>query len=125
MITAKEAAEIHKILIDKFGGSSGIRDEGALESAIIRPFQTFEDNELYPNIVDKAAALIESLLMNHPFIDGNKRTGYVIMRMYLINNEMDILANSGRKIQICNEDCFWQNQDSRNHRMAFQPISIK
>ncbi len=99
MITSKEASEIHKILIDNFGGSTGVRDEGALESALTRPFQTFEDKDLYPNIIDKAAALIESLLMNHPFIDGNKRTGYVIMRMYLINNGRDIIATQEKKFE--------------------------
>ena len=99
MITAKEAVLIHKILIEKFGGSSGIRDEEALESALTRPFQTFEKKHLYENVIRKAAALIESLLMNHPFIDGNKRTGYVLMRIYLINNGKDIEASQEEKFE--------------------------
>lgn len=97
MITAKEAEEIHKILISKFGGSNGIRDMGALKSASARPFQTFEKVDLYPNTLHKAAAIIESLLMNHPFVDGNKRTGYVLMRLYLINNGIDLLATQTEK----------------------------
>ncbi len=76
MISLKEVEGIHEILIDKFGGSTGIRDWGALESAINRPYQTFDQKELYPNSVDKAAAIFESLISNHPFIDGNKRTAY-------------------------------------------------
>ena len=56
MITLKEVESIHEILIDKFGGSKGIRDRGILESAINRPFQTFDQNELYSLPVDKAAA---------------------------------------------------------------------
>ena len=97
MISVKEAEEIHKILINKFGGSHGIRDIGALESALTRPFQTFENNELYPFPIYKAAALIESLLMNHPFIDGNKRTGYLLMRIFLINNDLDVHASQEEK----------------------------
>ena len=99
MITAKEAAQIHKILIERFGGSSGIRDQEALESALTRPFQTFENEDLYQNVIHKAAALIESLLMNHPFIDGNKRIGYVLMRIYLINNGKDIEASQEEKFE--------------------------
>jgi death-on-curing protein len=76
MISLKEVEDIHTILINDFGGSNGIRDVSALKSALARPFQTFDNNELLPTIIDKAAAIIESILINHPFIDGNKRTGY-------------------------------------------------
>lgn len=85
MISIKEVEELHKTLIDTFGGSHGIRDLGALDSALAIPFQTFDDKELHPTTVHKAASLIESILINHPFIDGNKRTGYVLMRILLIN----------------------------------------
>ena len=81
MIKLSEALQIHNILIEKFGGSKGVRDEGALKSAISRPYQTFDGNDLYASIVQKAASLIESILVNHPFVDGNKRTGYVLMRL--------------------------------------------
>lgn len=97
MISVKEVEEIHKLLIDKFGGSDEIRHLGGLESTLARPFQTFESKELYSTVIDKEAALIESLLMNHPFVDGNKRTGYLLMRIYLISNGMDILANQEEK----------------------------
>ena len=90
MISVKEAGEIHKILIEAFGGSHGIRDMASLDSALARPFQTFGKDDLYPTPIHKAAALIESLLINHPFVDGNKRTGYVLMRIFLINNGLDI-----------------------------------
>ena len=97
MISVKEAEEIHKILIEAFGGSHGIRDMAGLDSALARPFQTFGNNDLYPTSVHKAAALIESLLVNHPFIDGNKRTGYVLMRIFLIDNGLDINATQEEK----------------------------
>ncbi|MEP1096365.1 MAG: type II toxin-antitoxin system death-on-curing family toxin, partial [Cyclobacteriaceae bacterium] len=77
MISEREALEIHSILIERFGGSEGIRDKALLLSALNRPFQTFDGNELYPTVIDKAAAILESIIKNHPFIDGNKRTGYV------------------------------------------------
>ena len=97
MISVKDALRIHKILIDKFGGIEGIRDEGFLESAINRPFATFEGKDLYPSPVDKAAALIESIIMNHPFLDGNKRIGYVLMRLVLMKYGLDIEATQDDK----------------------------
>ncbi len=60
--------------VDESGGSHGLRDLGLLESAVARPQSSFEGEDLYPNIFLKAAALIHSLLRNHPFVDGNKRT---------------------------------------------------
>ena len=99
MIPIKEVEQLHRILIDKFGGSHGIRDNAALESAIARPFQTFDGNDLYPSVLEKAASLIESILVNHPFIDGNKRTGYTLLRLYLIQNALDITASQDNKYE--------------------------
>ncbi|QOI98561.1 MAG: type II toxin-antitoxin system death-on-curing family toxin [Flammeovirgaceae bacterium] len=90
MIDINEVEKIHDILIDKFGGAKGIRDKGLLESAINRPYQTFDGQELYPDPIDKAAAIFESIIINHPFIDGNKRTAYVLMRLMLKTNNIDI-----------------------------------
>ena len=97
MIDINEVEKIHDILIDKFGGAKGIRDKGLLESSINRPFQTFDGQELYPNPVDKAAALFESIITNHPFIDGNKRTAYVLMRLMLKNHNIDINLGQNKK----------------------------
>ena len=99
MIRIKEVEQLHKILIDKFGGSHGVRNKPALESAITRPFQTFDGNDLYPSILEKAASLIESILINHPFIDGNKRTGYTLLRLFLIQNGLDISASQDNKYE--------------------------
>ncbi|NJN42076.1 MAG: type II toxin-antitoxin system death-on-curing family toxin [Flammeovirgaceae bacterium] len=76
--------------MERFGGTKGIRDRGILESAIGRPFQTFDGKDLYPDPVDKAAAIFESIVSNHPFIDGNKRTAYVLLRLILKRNQLDI-----------------------------------
>ncbi len=92
MISLKEVEQIHNLLIEEFGGAKGIRDLGALDAAINRPFATFDQQELYPQPVDKAAAIIQSILINHPFIDGNKRTDYVLMRLLLLQSGQDIQA---------------------------------
>lgn len=92
MIGLNDVLNIHNILIDKFGGSKGVRDKGSLESAINRPYATFDNKDLYPLPVDKAAAILESILINHPFVDGNKRTAYVLMRLILLDNGLDLVA---------------------------------
>ena len=97
MIKIEVVTNLHEILINKYGGVHGMRDYNALESAINRPFMTFDQNELYPFPIDKAAALIESLISNHPFIDGNKRIGYVLMRYFLLENDLDIKASPSEK----------------------------
>ena len=84
MINIEIVKYFHSILIDEFGGSTGIRDLNALNAAIQRPYSTFDGKDLYPTIYDKAAALVESLVRNHAFIDGNKRIGYVMLRFFLI-----------------------------------------
>jgi death-on-curing protein len=100
MIELQDVLNIHNILIDKFGGIKGVRDQGSLESAINRPFATFEKHDLYPTPSDKAAAILESILINHPFIDGNKRTAYVLMRLLLLNYGFDILADQDDKYKM-------------------------
>lgn len=97
MISIEEALQIHSVLIDKFGGLKGLRDRKLLESALGRPYQTFNNKELYITPPEKAAALIESILINHPFLDGNKRFGYVAMRLTLKNYKCDIYANANDK----------------------------
>lgn len=100
MISEKEAIEIHSILVDRFGGSKSIRDKDLLNSALNRPYQTFDGKELYPEVIDKAAAILESIVKNHPFSDGNKRTGYVLARLIIMNGDLDIYANEDQKYQL-------------------------
>jgi death on curing protein len=97
MISIKEVEEIHKTLIKLFGGANGVRDSSSLESSLSRPFQTFNGKELHQSVINKAAALIESIVINHPFVDGNKRTGYVVMRSFLMGNGLDIKATQNEK----------------------------
>ena len=82
-LTAEQVLFIHSRLIDETGGSHGIRDLGLLQSAVSRPMATFGGEDLYPDIFQKAAALMESLIKNHPFIDGNKRTAISSTGLFL------------------------------------------
>jgi len=97
VISIKEVEQIHNLLIEEFRGAKGIRDFGALDAAINRPFATFDQQELYPTPAAKAAAIIESILKNHPFVDGNKRTRYVLMRLLLLQSGQDIQAEQEEK----------------------------
>jgi death on curing protein len=100
MISTEEVIKIHKLLIDQFGGSHGVRDKSSLNSAINIPFATFDQQELYPEPVDKAAAILESIVTNHPFIDGNKRTGYVLARLLLLKSGLDLKATQEEKYEM-------------------------
>ncbi|NJO30876.1 MAG: type II toxin-antitoxin system death-on-curing family toxin [Richelia sp. SL_2_1] len=88
-----EVIELHRQIIEHSGGALGIRDLGALESALAQPHMTFGGEELYPTLVDKASAIGFSLVMNHPFIDGNKRIGHAAMEVFLVMNGVEIDAS--------------------------------
>ena len=88
-----EILELHEAIIDSTGGARGIRDVRALESAVNQPRLTFDQADLYPDLVSKAAALCFSLVMNHPFIDGNKRIGHAAMETFLVLNGSEIEAD--------------------------------
>ncbi len=94
MIDYQEVLAIHQVLIKEFGGLQGVRDENALRSALERPFSGFGETEFYPTVEEKAGAILESIVKNHPFTDGNKRTGYVLMRLVLMNFGKDIRATT-------------------------------
>lgn len=92
MISVEEALAIHTELIEATGGSHGLRDRGGLEAALARPFSTFGGQDLYPDPIHKAAALLESVVKNHPFVDGNKRAGYTLARLTLFTYDLDLVA---------------------------------
>ncbi len=73
-LTVQDVLLLHSLAIDKYGGSHGLRDFGLLESAVMRPQATYGGEDLYPTVFLKGAALVHSLLLNHQFVDGNKRT---------------------------------------------------
>ena len=85
-LTKEQVLRLHKNLIEDFGGIHGIRDEGLLESALSAPFQTFDGQDLYPSLLEKAGRLGYGLIRNHPFLDGNKRIGVHTMLTFLVLN---------------------------------------
>ena len=94
-LTMDEIVMMHEILIRKFGGASGIRDRGALEGAVHRPQSGY-----YPNISIEAAALFESLVINHPFVDGNKRIAFAAMDVFLRMNGYQLITSSQQAYQV-------------------------
>jgi death on curing protein len=92
MITTEDILELHRLSIERFGGANGVRDTGLLESAVARPFQTFGGEDLYKTVIEKAAAIMESIIINHPFIDGNKRTGFLAMFAILALNNHKLIS---------------------------------
>ncbi|GAB6162382.1 type II toxin-antitoxin system death-on-curing family toxin [Desulfothermus naphthae] len=87
-----EILQLHEAIISSFGGARGIRDLKALESAINQPRVTFNEIDLYPDIISKAAALCFFIVKSHPFIDGNKRVGHAAMETFLVLNGYEIKA---------------------------------
>ena len=79
MISIEQILQLHCASLRDYGGGDGIRDVGGLESAIARPHATFGGEDLYPTAFEKAAAIGESIILNHPFVDANKRTGFLAM----------------------------------------------
>jgi death on curing protein len=88
-ITSIEVMVMHRTLVDRYGGSPGLRDAGALESALFRPQSGY-----YADVVAQAAALFESLAMNHPFVDGNKRVAFACVDVFLRINGYRLKARS-------------------------------
>jgi len=114
-IYPKQIIYLHKRIIENTGGQEGLRDTRLLESAVYRPMATFGGQELYPDIFDKASALIHSLISNHPFFDGNKRTSYESMRIFLRINGYDIEAPDNQKYKFV--------MDIANHKLNLSDIA--
>lgn len=93
-LTAAQVLFIHSRLIVETGGAPGLRDLGLLESAVARPQATFDGEDLYPDLYSKAAALMDSLIRNHPFIDGNKRVGITAASIFLLRNNLQLTATN-------------------------------
>jgi death-on-curing protein len=92
-LALNEVLDLYRQVMDQSGGAVGIRDLNALESAVAQPRMTFGGQGLYPTVVEKASALGFSLVMNHPFVDGNKRIGHAAMETFLVLNGFEINAS--------------------------------
>lgn len=93
-LTVEQVLFIHMRLIAETGGSPGLRDLALLESAVARPQATFGGEDLYPDLFVKAAALLDSLVRNHPFVDGNKRVGVTAAGLFLRFNHQQLTASN-------------------------------
>lgn len=92
-LTLAEAVEIHRDQIERYGGKSGIRDMGLLQSALAMPAATFGGQYLHGDLYEMAAAYLFHLVQNHPFVDGNKRVGLVATVVFLELNGIELEAN--------------------------------
>lgn len=114
-LTIPQVLALHDQMVKRFGGSLGVRDLGLIESAVARPRATFGGEDLYPDIYTKAAALMHSLLKNHAFVDGNKRTAYSSCGVFLKLN--------GYKLQNMHKESLEFAMDVENNSLGLEEIS--
>ena len=113
-LTVEQVLFLHARLIEETGGRHGMLDLGLLESAVARPQATFEIDDLYADLFDKAAALMESIVNNHPFVDGNKRTGIAAAALFLRAN--------GRSLSTTNSQLETFTSQVATSKLAFADI---
>ena len=120
-----EILYLHKRVVEVSGGSADVRDQGLLESAVYRPQASFGGADLYPDVFSKAAALGHSIIKNHPFIDGNKRTGFEAMRLFLRINGWDLKASEDEKFRLVMEVSSGSGVDEHGIEAWLKEHSIK
>ncbi len=114
-LTPQQVLFIHARLIVTTGGEHGVRDVGLLASAVARPQATFDGADLYPDLFEKAAALMDSLTRNHPFVDGNKRTAIAAAALFLLQN--------GLRLETTNAELERFTLSVTNERLAIPEIA--
>jgi death-on-curing protein len=92
-LSLAEVLDLHRLVIAQTGGAEPVLDLRGLESAVAQPRATFEGRDLYPSLAEKAAALCHSLILDHPFLDGNKRVGHAAMETFLMLNGHELRAS--------------------------------
>jgi death-on-curing protein len=115
-LTPEEVLFIHARLIAETGGLHGLRELALLESAVARPKASFEGRDLYADLFTKAAALLESLVNNHPFLDGNKRTGITALALFLRIN--------GYRFKATNEDIVAFTLKVAQKQLNFEEMTV-
>ena len=99
-LSLDQVLHLHRLQTAVHGGATGLRDRGGLEAAVSRPSTTFDGEDLYPTVAAKAAALMHSIVLNHPFADGNKRVGAHAAIVFVEANGWEFLAASEELIDI-------------------------
>lgn len=92
-LSLDQVLRLHARIIETSGGGTGLRDLGRLQSALAQPLASFDGQDLYPDLMSKAAALAFALVQGHPFVDGNKRVGHAAMEVTLLLNGYEVIAN--------------------------------
>lgn len=113
--TLEEILILHDYQIKRFGGKYGVRDIRMLESAIQRPQATFDGKDLYPTLFQKASAVVHSIIKNHPFVDGNKRTG--------IHAALTFLGENGIEVDVKNKDIVKLGLDISNDKISLKDLA--
>jgi death on curing protein len=98
-LTVGQVLVLHDQQVQRYGGATGLRDSGALESAVARPAAIFGGEDLYQDIADKATALMHSLALNHPFVDGNKRIAAFAAIVFVESNDHEFLATPDELVE--------------------------
>ncbi|MCH5205601.1 MAG: type II toxin-antitoxin system death-on-curing family toxin [Oscillospiraceae bacterium] len=99
-LTEQQVVSAHSRMIEMTGGIDGIRDKGMLNSALNSPFQTFGGKDLYPTLLEKAAVICHSIIADHPFVDGNKRTGIHVMLIFLELNGIELQCTENELVEL-------------------------
>jgi death-on-curing protein len=123
-LTPEQVLFLHSRIIDETGGAHGVRDVGLLKSALGRPHATFGAKDLYPDIFHKASALMESLVNNHPFIDGNKRTAIASASLFLRQNGL-LLESTQEAIETFTLDIALKNITIREATVWLEQHTIR
>ena len=98
-LTVEEVLFLHHRIVVETGGSDGVRDLGLVEAALLRADAGFGDHQLFPTLFDKAAAILDALVRNHPFVDGNKRTGISTAALLLVRNGYRLTASQQEVVE--------------------------
>ena len=99
-LTKEMILKLHNDVNKNYGGLDGIRDEDLLLSAISSPYQTFGGKDLYPSIIEKGSRMCYSIVKNHPFVDGNKRTAFLVLSTMLVLNNITLFAGKKDIVRI-------------------------
>lgn len=99
-LTAEQVLMLHDLMLQSTGGAVGLRDKGALESAIYHAFASFDGKDLYPSIEEKAARQAFAIIQSHPFTDGNKRVGLLVMLVFLELNGIELKFTQDELIEL-------------------------
>lgn len=99
-LTVEDVLAVHRRVIEEFGGDTGLRDRGLLESAVAMPRSTFGGQELHADLAEQAAAYFFHLCANHPFVDGNKRVAVAAAELFLLINDHELVADDDSVVEL-------------------------